>query len=186
MTVRNGERWLIVMMLSVTVWSCTDRWSVCPSFWRRASERRRRYGGGRNADFQTCIFNAPGRNHFWDDTDQYADFVTLTSINAFRRIDSNVLQVFWRTENESEGQFNTNWQADCTRKSVQHMSGCFSPERYKLACQQKVLVTCDTDVHLFSSRCEFASACLTCLHPRQQMNANTQPPSYPHLSLLLL
>lgn len=93
----------------------------------------------RNADFQTYIFHAPGRHRFWDDTDQYANFVTLTSIDAFRRIDANALQAlqFWRTENESEGQFNTNWQADCTQKSVQHMSGCFSPEWYKLACQQK-------------------------------------------------
>lgn len=104
-----------------------------------------------NADFQTYIVHAPGRHHFWDDTDQYANFVTLTSIDALRGIDANVSQAlqFWRMENESEGRFNTNWQADCTQKSVQHMSGCFSPERYKLACQPKKN-TCNV-IQMFAS-----------------------------------
>lgn len=34
-TVRNGEHGLIVMMLSVTVWSRTDGWRVCWAVWRQ-------------------------------------------------------------------------------------------------------------------------------------------------------
>ena len=35
-TVRHWEHGLIVMTLSVTVWSQTDRWSVCWAFWGQA------------------------------------------------------------------------------------------------------------------------------------------------------
>lgn len=48
-TVRNGEHGLIVMMSSVTVWSRTDRWSVCWTLWRQAvrgkHECRQHYSG---------------------------------------------------------------------------------------------------------------------------------------------
>lgn len=113
-TVRNGQHGAIVMMLSVTVWSCTDRWSVCWTLLTAGAQRQTWLMSAapqQNAHFLNWPPDEPRRNHLPEVINQHVNFATLMRIT-----------MFWRNQSVWQRRFNAPWQAD---EACEHMRSSF-------------------------------------------------------------